>query len=265
MDNATAAKSTSSSALLEWRHGISRFDSFYASHLGDTVHAPLPVSWTLPALPPREAAVMYLGVPPSSSLLSTSSSTTTTTTIFEHRPHLYEAVAATATAGGNAAQHKYMNARPLTAKRIPAGSQHRIVVHSPLYLAQFDREDRKRVLQCCAKWLHPSQGVLVFSFLDGGSATRDWCSDSSTMYQCRATLEAVTRSQPTPHDDPFVCHLEEEFRGRCVHTSLVFANTESGWRELLRRAGLVVVLTVPPSSTTYNSASIVTFVCRPAS
>lgn len=243
----------------ESRKGISRFDPTYAAHLADSVHAPDAALLGLAALPlPRPGRVAFLGVPPPP--VDGGGDTTTPDTsvvVFEHRPYL----ASTSCSSSSSSSSTVYAERPMTAKRLAPGSQHRIVVHSPLYLAQFDCADRLRVLKNCARWLHPSLGVLVLRFLDGGPATQQWCTrrGTSSSYQCEATLAPVTRSQPTPWDDVGVCHLRETIGGGgASYASLVFANPESAWLALVKRAGLTVV------QATRDDRGAVCFVCRPS-
>ena len=246
------------------REGIARFDALYAERLRASVHAPLPTDARLAALLPLPSTggrVTFLGVPAAGA-----NGAAERTVVFEPRPHL-----APVDDGATTVLTEW----PLRQRRLAEGSQHRIEVSSPLFLAQLDRADRLRALRCCARWLHPNQGVLVLRFLDGGAATARWCgahigNQVAAMYSCSARLGGRVGA----HDaaDEAVVYLTERARSAkdggapiaiyddtatTTYESLVFAAAaDGGWAEAVRRAGLKVELELRGAS------DVVTWVCR---
>lgn len=209
------------------REGVHRFDATYAAALAHTLHAPLPLPTVLPPAS-SGGGTTFLGVPPT----PPTDATTTTTTVFEHRPFLVAE-------GGMDNSIKVVADRPMSPRRLPPGSQKRVLVSSPAYLAQFDRADRLRVLKNCARWLHPSQGLLVLRFLDGGGGLQKWIAQCSQHYHCRASIACDGGGE-----DCGVWHITEEISSSSSssrYASLLFVDTASVWASQVRRAGLEVM------------------------
>lgn len=250
------------------REGIARFDALYAERLRASVHAPLKADARLAALlplPPDASRVAFLGVP------AAAFSGAERTVVFEPRPHLAPPNGATTV----------LAEWPLRQRQLPEGSQHRIEVSSPLFLAQLDRADRMRALRCCARWMHPSQGVLVLRFLDGGAATAKWCNahignQMAAVYSCWARLGGRVGGGVNAAADEAVVYLTERARpttssskdgaliplrddpATTTYESLVFAAAaDGGWAEAVRRAGLKVELELRA-----DDGDVVTWVCR---
>jgi hypothetical protein len=215
------------------REGVHRFDKPYAAALPHTLHAPLP----LPSnLPPASVGggTTFLGVPHYK--YAEDAAAAVATVVFEHRPFLAEGVKGSVVAD-----------RPMAPRRLAADSQKRVLVSSPTYLAQFDRADRLRVLQNCARWLHPSQGLLVLRFLNGGDGLQKWIArrHRPPTYHCRATIAVGDATECG------VWHVSEAIIGEKsstststrLHTyaSLLFVDAASIWALQVRRAGLEVV------------------------
>lgn len=235
-------------------------------------------------LPPVGGSVAFLGVPAADAAGSSSSAAAERVVVFEPRPNLATA-AATAAGAIMAARTALLAEWPLRKRSLAEGSQHRIEVPSPLFLAQLDRADRLRALRCCASWLHPSQGVLVLRFLDGGAATARWCgahtgNQVAAVYSCWARLGGRASAHDSGAADEAVVYLTERARwtqtknnggggalpslrddpATTTYESLVFAaSADGGWAEAVRRAGLKVELELRGVD---GDEEVVTWVCR---
>lgn len=232
---ATSSMFTTTTTTTMIREGVHRFDAVYANALASTLHAPLPPPSVLPPIA-SGGSTTFLGVPPPAAEKDDG------TIIFEHRPFLANATTQQQSLVVVIAD------RPMSPRRLPVGSQKRIVVSSPVYLAQFDRADRLRVLRNCARWLHPSQGILVLRFLDGGAGLKKWTQQQqqqgpSNHYRCRATLACGTDDQGCG-----AWHITEELREKGTTTttttrysSLLFVDALSVWAMQVLRAGLEVM------------------------
>lgn len=248
-----AATSSSSSSIM--REGVHRFDAVYANALASTLHAPLPPPSVLPPMA-SGGSTTFLGVPPPAAAEKDNG------TIFEHRPFLADATQQ------QSAALVVIADRPMSPRRLPVGSQKRIVVSSPVYLAQFDRADRLRVLRNCARWLHPSQGILVLRFLDGGAGLQKWVTQQQQQqqgpphhYRCRATLACGTDDQGCG-----AWHITEDLREKGTTTttrysSLLFVDALSVWAVQVLRAGLEVMHQVEDKD---DDDGEVVWICRVA-